>query len=647
MFLHRVFVVVITFAASVALANFVSANERIGKKVHDFSLKDFRGKQHALSDDRASEAIVIAFLGTECPLVKLYAGRLAELSESFAEKGVTVIGINANCHDSVTEIAAFERINQLEFPILKDVGNQVADQLSAIRTPEVYLLDKDRVIRYHGRIDDQYGIGYARDEARRDDLKIAIEQLLAGHEIAVASTESVGCHIGRIKQADENSEVTYANQISRILQARCVECHRTGEIAPFALTNYDEVVGWAEMIDEVVQDRRMPPWHASGNHSKFSNDRAMSDAEKELIHQWVTAGAPQGDMSQLPEPRKWTTGWQLPREPDFLAAITEQPFRVPAKGAVRYQYFSIDPKFTEDKWVDAVEIRPGNRAVVHHVLMFTGTDREIRRRFGGGARGYDGIYVPGQRVEPYPTGMAKKIKAGSRLVFQVHYTPIGTEQLDQTHVGMTFVDADSVKYEVRTESAAEGDLKIPPNAGNHRVEAGSPRLPFDAQLIALNPHMHLRGKSFSYEAVLPNGTRRPLIDIPQYDFNWQTAYRFAEPLHLPSGTRIHCVAHFDNSADNLNNPDPDRTVRWGEQTWDEMMIGYYDYAIPIEKANALDRPSQDRRAQELFDRFDKNSDGKLLFEEVGKRERLIFKRLDADKDGELTIEELSKLFRLR
>jgi peroxiredoxin len=631
------------FSALVLVSGATSAAERTpAKRVGDFQLKDFRGAEHALADYRDSKVVVLAFLGTQCPLAKLYGARLAELATEYEPRGVQFLGVNANMQDSITEIAAYARVHEIAFPIMKDVGNELADALGAVRTPEVFVLDSARAVRYHGRIDDQYGVGYARERAQNNDLKAALDELLAGKDVTTPETRPVGCHIGRIRQADEDATVTYSNQVARILQNRCIECHRDGEIAPFALTEYDEVVGWAPMIEEVVREGRMPPWHASKEFGHFENNRELSEDEKRALYAWVQAGAPEGDPKQLPEPRTWQAGWQLPREPDFVAPITEEPFRVKADGELRYQWFQIDPGFQEDKWVSAVEIQPGNRAVVHHVLMFAGTQDDIGEHFRGGAAGYDGIFVPGQRVRPYPDGMARRIPAGSRLIFQVHYTPNGSEQFDQSRVGMLFVDPKDVKYEVRTASAVNSDFRIPAHDANYEVEAASARLPENARLMSLTPHMHLRGKSFFYEAILPDGERETLLEVPRYDFNWQTAYRLTEPKPLPEGTRLHCVAHFDNSDGNLNNPDPTKRVRWGEQTWDEMMIGYFDYVVPV-AANSQVAADERRnmRVQELFDRLDKNADGKVVVDEVPGRFQGAFQQLDQDKDEALTLEELS------
>jgi peroxiredoxin len=628
---------------SSAMAAF-AAEGQAAKTVEDFQLKDFRGTEHSLSDYRESKAVVVAFLGTECPLAKLYGARLAQLAKEYEARGVQFLGVNANVQDSITEIAAYARVHEIDFPILKDVGNELADALGAVRTPEVFVLDAERAVRYHGRIDDQYGVGYARDQPQKAELKAALDELLAGKDVTTPQTRPVGCHIGRIREADEQAAVTYSNQIARILQNRCVECHREGEIAPFALTEYDEVVGWAPMIEEVVREGRMPPWHASKEHGQFENNRELSDDEKRTLYAWVKAGAPEGDPQQLPEPRTWQVGWQFAREPDFVAPITEEPYRVKADGELRYQWFQIDPGFEEDKWVSAVEIQPGNRAVVHHVLMFAGSEDDIGEHFRGGAAGYDGIFVPGQRVQPYPDGVARRIAAGSRLVFQVHYTPNGSEQFDQSRVGMLFVDPKDVKYEVRTASAVNSDLRIPPNEANYRVESASSRLPANTRLLSLTPHMHLRGKSFHYEVISPGGERETLLDVPRYDFNWQTAYRLAEPMPLAEGARLHCVAHFDNSADNLNNPDPSKRVRWGEQTWDEMMIGYFDYVVPVGTSSQLaSEDRQKRRAEDLFDRLDKNVDGKVVVDEVPGRFQALFKQLDKDQDEALSLDELSEV----
>jgi len=602
--------------------------ERIGRTVDDFALRDFRGKSVSLSDFADERLVVIAFLGAECPLAKLYGPRLMQLADKFEEEQVTFIGINSNLQDSITEISAYARIHTIEFPLLKDVGNRVADQVKAVRTPEVFLLDRQRRIRYWGRIDDQYGIGYVRDDPTRHDLKIAIEELLAGKPVSSPVAESVGCHIGRIPTPSPKSTVSYAEHIAPILQRRCVECHRTGEIAPFGLTDYDEVVGWAPMIAEVVKENRMPPWHANPQHGSFENDCSLSQDEKQLIFQWVDEGSPEGNLAKLPPPREFTEGWQLPQKPDQVVYMRPTPFSVPAEGVVQYKYFTADPGFAENKWIKAIEVVPGNRAVVHHVLVFVKTTHS---RFGN-MDGYLAAYVPGMRAAPFPKGMAKFVPAGAKLYFQLHYTPIGSPQKDRSYIGLVFAERDEVTHVVKTASAWTKRIAIPAHDANFSIEATSGSEQVDVKLLSMLPHMHLRGKSFRYETRPPSGSGKILLDVPAYDFNWQTAYRCREPVTIPAGTRIHCTAVYDNSENNLANPNPDEVVKFGPQTWDEMLFGYFDYAVPMAE---FERP-----AKALVDGLDRNGNSVIEPREIPRVLVRLFSQVERDRDGNIGLAQI-------
>lgn len=634
----------------------------VGNRVAAFSAKDFRGRTHSLDEYSDSKVIVLAFLGTECPLAKLYGPRLASISEKYADKDVTILGVNSNRHDSITEISAYARIHEIGFPILKDLDNRIADQVGATRTPEILILDEKRIVRYHGRVDDQYGVGYIRDEPQKSFVTDALDDLVASRVVKNPTTEVVGCFIGRKRTPDPTSDVTFSNQVARILNKHCVECHREGEIAPFSLTSYDEVVGWGDTMLEVIQDGRMPPWHADPKHGDFLNARVMTSEEKSQLRAWVAAGSPEGDRSQLPQKPTYTKGWQLPHEPDLVVNMRDRPFEVPAEGTVKYQYFQVDPGFKEDKWVKAAELQPGNRAVVHHILVFVRPPKGRSKGMGSTTGEFLAAYVPGHRAPHYPKGMAKLIPAGSTLAFQLHYTPIGTPQKDLSRLGLTFANSDeTIDQVVVTQQASNHrGLVIPPNADNHRVEARSQTAPTDVEILAFMPHMHLRGKSFSYAAHFPDGRKETLLDVPQYDFNWQTAYRVAKPVSLPKGAYLQCVAYFDNSENNLSNPDPTQTVRWGDQTWNEMMIGYFDVAIPTEALGLSTNKSTSRttsatvasnrtkaRVLEIlkairdFDRQG-NNNGKLEKSEVPAKHLPVFKLLDGNKDNILTAEEVSK-----
>jgi peroxiredoxin len=564
---------VLVVVPSIALASPEQKVAAIGKTVANFKLRDYRGAERALEDFTDHKVTVIAFVGSECPVAKLYGARLAELAKGYEPKGVAFVAINSNQQDSISAITQYAREHHITFPILKDVKNVVADQLGAQRTPEVFVLDKERVVRYHGRIDDQYGVGYTRKKAEHRNLATALDELLAGKPVTTPETQAAGCFIGRVQNPSTKGDVTYSKQIARIIQKRCIECHHPGEIGPFSLTSYDEVVGWADTIEEVVRAQRMPPWHADSRYGEFTNDCRMPDEEKELIYKWVKDGAPQGDPKDLPEPVRYVEGWRIPK-PDMVITLPK-PFTVPATGDVVYQFFAVDPGFKEDKWVKASEVRPSNRAVVHHVLVFVQPPGGDTNRQRGFADEWLAAAAPGAQPQFAPDGMAKHIPAGSRLLFQIHYTPNGSVQTDQTSVALVFADPKTVKREVKTEMAANPEFEIPANTDDYVIESDAV---FDQDTLLLNlmPHTHLRGKTFKYEANYPDGKREILLDVPRYDFNWQQTYFFAKPKLMPKGTRLHCVAHYDNSVKNLSNPNPNAKVRWGDQTWEEMMIGYYD-----------------------------------------------------------------------
>lgn len=549
----------------------------VGRTIENFTLQDFRGKSVALSDFSDAKVVAVLFVGVECPIVQLYSPRLVALQEKYSGRGVQLIAVNSNQQDSLTELTHYARTHALNFPVLKDPGNGVADQFGATRTPEVFVLDQERRVRYQGRIDDQYTYGVQKPKVDREYLIEAIDALLSDREIAVPHAEAVGCLIGRVLKSQASSDVTYSRQISRILQARCVECHRAGEIAPFALTDYEEVVGWAEMIAEVVREQRMPPWHANPDHGEFINDARLTDQEKDFIYRWVAAGAPEGDPKDLPPPREFVAGWRIGK-PDLVISMADKPFTVPAEGEVKYQYFVVDPGFTEDRWIRAAECRPGNRAVVHHIIVAALPPEGRDRAHGELQSEWISATAPGARPLILPAGMAKRVSAGSRLVFQLHYTPNGTAQEDLSSVGLIFADPQTVKQEVATQNATNRRFRIPAGEANHRVEA-THVFSKDSLMLAMFPHMHLRGKSFRYTAQYPDGTNEILLDIPRYDFNWQNSYIFPKPKPMPAGTKLHCVAHFDNSEENLANPDATKEVTWGDQTWEEMMIGYFDMVL--------------------------------------------------------------------
>lgn len=375
------------------------------------------------------------------------------------------------------------------------------------------------------------------------------------------------------------AEPTYYEHVAPIVQERCEVCHRPGAVGPFALTSYKEVAGWSAMIEEVIETRRMPPWHADPAVGHFENSRRLSDLERGTLLKWLKAGLPKGDAAKAPPAKTWPDpkAWRI-GEPD---AIVEMPtsFKVPATGTVDYQYWEVKTDFGADKWVSGVEVQIGAGPVVHHVLIFViYPDRRRSPRVRGGLQGYFASALPGDSVAPFPKGVGKWLPRGSTLVFQVHYTPDGTERVDRSRVGFTFAK-EPAERRIQTIALNQTHFAIPPGAADHVVR-GSYEFSEDKVLLGMNPHMHLRGKSFRYLLKRPDGTTVPLLSIPRYDFNWQSSYRLAAPLYVEKGSKVIGVATYDNSEANPANPDPTKTVRFGEQTWDEMMIGYMDVVEP-------------------------------------------------------------------
>ena len=478
------------FATAVVLS--VAMFDQAAAQVESFNLSSLDGGKLVVEPTEKTELTVLLFTGVECPLAKLYAPRVAALAEKYS-KSVRFFGISSNQQDSAEEFKQFIADHQINFPAGKDFNNVVADQFEIKRTPEVIVLDQDFKIRYRGRIDDQYSPGISRNKVNRQDLKIAIDELLAGKAVSQPETAPEGCLLGRIKQPVEAPTVTYANQVSRIFQANCNQCHRAGEIGPFVMDDFEEAVGWGDMIVEVIDNGRMPPWHADPNHGSFLNDRRMSEADKDLIRKWVADGTPFGDAADLPEKQTFTKGWRLPKQPDLVLPMQKRPFTVPADGSIDYQYFVVDPKFTEDKWVSAVEVIPGNRSVVHHSIIF------IRPPNGEKLPdiGWLGAYVPGQQSVAFSASRARFVPAGSKFVFQQHYTPNGSEQTDLTKVGLIFADENEVTEELQTFMAIDRKFEIKPNDPNHVVHMSLHKIPENGTLLSISPHMHFRGKSFT------------------------------------------------------------------------------------------------------------------------------------------------------
>ena len=621
---------------------------------------------HDIAWDKNSKLRVYAFLGCDCPVAKLYARRLEELCKRFASHGVEWVGVISNPQDSIEDIEHFAQEIEVTFPFIKDSDQSLAESLKISRTAEVVLVDAQNEVLYRGRVDDQYAPGITRSKTTREDLAMAIDSALEGNTPEIAVTEPVGCRIAYVRKANpsetpETPKVTYADSVAAIFNKHCTECHRPGEIGPFDITNTEELAGWSEMILETIDTGRMPPWHADPAHGSFKNSRSISKDEIETVRQWVRAGAPLGDTSSLAIPTFAQSGWRFGRDPDLVVPMNTKAYGIPATGTVDYQYFVVDPQIKEDRWVSAAQVIPGDPSVVHHAIVFIRPPDDAE--FIG--IGWLTAYVPGQMATKFPQGYARKIPAGSKFVFQMHYTPNGRATSDLSRIGLTFVDEPSVTHEVFTVVGIDQDFEIPPGASDHRVTARVPRYPKDGELLAVSPHMHVRGKAFELRA-RRGDAHEILLNVPHYDFNWQHTYEWTDKISLSDIDGLEFTATFDNSDANPTNPAPREYVMWGDQTWEEMAVAFFEVSRPRNNSINQQGRSITQRSEQSNDandsmskrlesqheaaakyaddyvaKWDSNKDGIVSWEESPRVLRDFgFSRIDRNNDRQITREEL-------
>lgn len=553
----------------------------VGRRVPDVEVRH-NGQLHSWTAWAGERGTVIALVSPSCPVGKRYLPELARQSAVAAAQGVSFIFVNLDVGvDEENDARSAQTLKEsgLTGVLVSDESGRLRAALGCRTTTEVHVMDAARTVIYRGAVDDRYGVGWSRDVAQAEYLKDALAALQSGTPVSVAATEAPGCELEPSRVPAPTPTVTYHNRISRILEQNCVSCHRSGGLAPFPLQTLTQVSAKAGMIRRMVDEDLMPPWFAKpmpeGHLTPWKNERSLVAADKADLLEWLANGRPEGDSAEAPLPRVWPEEWEL-GPPDAIYQIPE-PITVKAEGIMPYQNVQIDTGLTEDRWIKGWEVLPTARAVVHHVLIWARDPANPNKAEDQGM-GFLAAYVPGSNRLVYPDGLAKKLPRGSKLRFQIHYTPNGEEMKDQVRIGFYFADQ-APHHVVEVATIAQPRLKIPPGATNHPEVAHVP-IPVEARVLRLMPHMHVRGQSFRYELVLPSGEARTLLEVPRYDFNWQLTYDYAEPLVLPAGSQLRAIGWFDNSSANPHNPDPTRTVRWGEQTHDEMMIGYAEYYIP-------------------------------------------------------------------
>lgn len=552
---------------------------KVGDTIETLHFKDIRYLPRTLDEVGEADYYVLYFMSNACPLARRYLPRIAEMEKEYLDKGVRFVGINVSPYETILEMAWHAIEFDVDFPFVKCMTGDVVKALGVTRTPEVAVLDKNMVLRYRGRVDDQYRLGGVRPEPSAEELRDALNALLAGEPVPQAETKPEGCAITLPSVPEPEFTVNYAEHIAPILQQHCVPCHMPGGGAPFALDTYRRVSGQAEMVKEVVEEERMPPWYAHPEFGEFENDRRLSDQEKLLIRQWVAHGRAEGDPELLPAPvERGESEWHI--EPDKILTV-RNPVAIPPTGFVPYQYLFLPHTFEHDTWIQGVEIKPSNTSVVHHANLVYTNDRfsfQTDSQFITG-------YVPGGVPSVLEHGRAIFIPEGAILALQVHYVTTGRPEMDQISVGLRFAKETVRKQMYYQMFQITRGLEIPPHARAQRFVSEAV-MEYETTGIALFTHMHLRGRDMTFYAHYPDGTSEVLMSLPNYNFNWQLTYMYPpETKVIPAGTRLECIAHYDNSAFNPYNPDPDVTVTYGPQTVDEMFNGFYVYTRNDEDLN--------------------------------------------------------------
>jgi peroxiredoxin len=563
------------------------------KPILHFTLKDSTGQDWKLSDQKA-QVIVFAFLSCECPMSNGYLPTLIDVANKYADRGVLVVGIHADPEETATIVAKHRANYKITFPELLDPTHRATGPLQAKTTPEVIVVDEQRQVRYRGRIDDSYTARMKRKATtERHDLSVALDELLARKPVSLAETKAFGCPIPDPDKPEvAGSAVTFHKDVLPILQTHCQSCHRPDQVGPFSLMNYKQTSRWIDTSLEEIHAKRMPPWKSAPN-SLLSGERSMPVSAIETLEKWVAQGKPEGNATDAPPPAKFSDGWTLGKPDLILEAPSEVSLAANGRDHFRVQVFPTN--LPEDRYIVALEVKPGNPRVVHHTLQMidtSGRGRELQDKarnkkqassgdrgpgyevnmgwgFNPDRTGFLGGWAPGLLPKKLPDGVGQKLPKGADICVQFHYHRTGKEEKDRTKIGIYFAKK-PVDLNFRNIPIPGTFLAIPAGDGAFKVE-NSWKLNEDVSLYRLMPHMHLLGQNIQLTAKTPEGKETTLIDIPHWDYNWQEQYELKEPIKLPKGTVLRVRAIYDNSAKNPHNPNsPPKPVRIGEQTTDEM-----------------------------------------------------------------------------
>lgn len=554
-------------------------------EVSNFGLIDHQGDFFELYKTSA-KAVVIYVQGNACPIVRNGIADLRAVREKYQDKGVDFVMINSNLQDDRESIAKEAEEFNIDFPILDDHTQLVGEALQLSRTAEVLVLDPETwTIVFRGPVNDRVGYESQRPEAQQNYLADALNAQLAGEMLVDAYVRGKGCLIKFLeKDRAQFASISYEKDVAPILINKCTKCHHEGGIAPWSMKDYETIFGWSAMMKEVLKVKRMPPWQADPHYGVFDNDLSLTNEETRTLVHWIEAGAPrEGGEDPLKKINVKKDDWIL-GEPELVVTLNEE--KVPANGVLDYRYQQIDLELEKDVWATAIQVVVGNKEVLHHVLVDVtypkGFDSPIDKSERPFIDGYFAGWAPGGLdVEIFPENSGRALPKGSKLTFQLHYTTNGKAQSDITKLGIYLTEEKPEKEYIVT-GPADFEFQIPPYESDYYSKAIQ-EFPKSIVLHGMSPHMHFRGKAMRYTAIYPDGGQEILLNVPNYNFNWQRYYRLKEPKKLPAGTKILVNATFDNSTLNTFNPDPGKLVTFGEQTFDEMMIGFLTFVYADEE----------------------------------------------------------------